>query len=242
VPAAFVPDLVADLVAHGVGGASDRVAHASALAQATALARTSGGRLARAGGVLLRLQSELGNRHVQRVVHHARRAVAEAPVIQPSPVVGPPNDRYEREADQVAQGAVGHSAPRAAERHGGTRQPGPPSPAARRSLPEGVAGRARDPLTEAIRGAKPGRPLPEDVRASMELVLGADLGDVRLHTDTRADALARVLGARAFTTGREIFFRRGEYGPDSPAGNACWPMSGPIPHSRRPQRPPPRPA
>jgi hypothetical protein len=46
----------------------------------------------------------------------------------------------------------------------------------------------------------------------MEQAMGADLGGVRLHTDTRADRLARTLHARAFTTGQDIFFRRGEPG------------------------------
>jgi hypothetical protein len=76
-----------------------------------------------------------------------------------------------------------------------------------------------DPLVgRAIRGAPPGRPLPDGVRAPLEGLLGADLGAVRMHADTRADQLARVLGARAFTAGREIFFRRGEYRPGSLAG------------------------
>jgi len=44
----------------------------------------------------------------------------------------------------------------------------------------------------------------------MEHALGADFRGVRLHTDEPADWLNRVLGARAFTTGRDIFFRRGE--------------------------------
>jgi hypothetical protein len=53
-------------------------------------------------------------------------------------------------------------------------------------------------------------PIPEQVRAPMEHAMGADFGDVRLHTDSRADRLNRALGATAFTLGRDIFFRRGE--------------------------------
>ena len=44
----------------------------------------------------------------------------------------------------------------------------------------------------------------------MEEALGADFGGVRLYTDAQADQLARSLQARAFTTGQDIFFRRGQ--------------------------------
>jgi hypothetical protein len=53
-----------------------------------------------------------------------------------------------------------------------------------------------------------GQPLGMARRSHLEGALGADLGDVRLHTDEEADALNRDLGARAFTLGSDIFFRR----------------------------------
>jgi hypothetical protein len=39
-----------------------------------------------------------------------------------------------------------------------------------------------------------------------------------VHTDQEADTLSRSLSARAFTTGNDIFFKQGEYNPDSTAG------------------------
>jgi hypothetical protein len=181
----------------GVAGATDPEAQASILLRAT------GGRLARAGGILLRLQQAFGNRHVQQVVHHALGTPRSASVARPGLVLSQPHDHDEREADQVARQVVGPAARRPAGGHGGTRA------------------HAVDPLVErAIREAPPGRPLPGDVREPLEGLLGADLPEVRVHTDTRADQLARVLRARAFTTGRDIFFRRGEYHPGSQAGQA----------------------
>jgi hypothetical protein len=41
---------------------------------------------------------------------------------------------------------------------------------------------------------------------------------VRLHVDAEADRLAATLGARAFTSGRDIFFRSGAYAPGRPDG------------------------
>ena len=49
--------------------------------------------------------------------------------------------------------------------------------------------------------------------------VGDDLGDVRVHTDTTADALARSVSARAFTTGTDVYFAAGEYRPGTPDGD-----------------------
>jgi hypothetical protein len=68
---------------------------------------------------------------------------------------------------------------------------------------------------ESARGG--GAPLDQRVRGRLEHGLGTDLSGVRVHTDGEADSLARDLGARAFTTGREIFFRRGEHDTSSPS-------------------------
>ena len=55
-----------------------------------------------------------------------------------------------------------------------------------------------------------GRALPEHVRAPMEQALATDFSHVRLHTDGEADRLSRSLHAQAFTTGQDIFLRRGQ--------------------------------
>jgi hypothetical protein len=41
---------------------------------------------------------------------------------------------------------------------------------------------------------------------------------VRVHTSAAADGLNRSLNARAFTTGRDIYFRQGHYNPGSSGG------------------------
>ncbi len=63
-----------------------------------------------------------------------------------------------------------------------------------------------------------GETFPSTVKNSMENFFGYDLSPVRIHNDSRADSLARTFGARAFTTGTDIYFRRGEYQPDSKEG------------------------
>jgi outer membrane protein OmpA-like peptidoglycan-associated protein len=44
------------------------------------------------------------------------------------------------------------------------------------------------------------------------------LTGVRLHTDATADRLSREVGALAFTAGQDVFFRAGNYQPDSATG------------------------
>jgi Domain of unknown function (DUF4157) len=58
------------------------------------------------------------------------------------------------------------------------------------------------------------------VRERMEQVLGADLSGVRIHADSRADALNDALHSRAFTIGSDVYVRRGEYRPGTARGDA----------------------
>ncbi len=63
-----------------------------------------------------------------------------------------------------------------------------------------------------------GRPVEKPLALQMGRLLGSDLSGARIHDDAQADALARGLHARAFTTGADIFFRSGRYRPDSADG------------------------
>lgn len=63
-----------------------------------------------------------------------------------------------------------------------------------------------------------GQLLPKAARQPVEQALGQDLGGVQIHANAQAHRLNEAVGARAFTTGRDIFFREGAYQPGSPAG------------------------
>ena len=63
-----------------------------------------------------------------------------------------------------------------------------------------------------------GQALDSRVRGQMEPAFGSDFSKVRVHTDAGAHSLNRVLNARAFTTGQDIFFNRSEYNPGSSGG------------------------
>jgi hypothetical protein len=84
-------------------------------------------------------------------------------------------------------------------------------------LPEG---RVHPDVEQAIaRTRGSGSPINRDVRDRAAPVLGDPLTDVHVHTDSDADAMARAVSARAFTTGTDIYFGRGEYRPGTGAGD-----------------------
>jgi len=70
----------------------------------------------------------------------------------------------------------------------------------------------------AAAAASSGAALPSDVRARFEASLGADLGDVRVHTGGASAAAAAAVGAKAYTIGRDIHFAAGQYAPSDPFG------------------------
>jgi hypothetical protein len=194
----------------------------TASTQAAALHQASGGRLGRTGDVLLQMQRQYGNGYVQQVVSRARETAAHAspasatpasatpdaaPAVQAKLLLGPPRDRYEQAADQVAAAATGHQLSQYRQAAEGSIQ----SP----------YGTIDAPVAQALaleRGS--GQPLPAALRQSMEQSLGADFGGVRVHTGGRSDQLNRSLQAAAFTSGNDIFFRRGAYPPAGSRGRA----------------------
>ncbi|MET9019911.1 DUF4157 domain-containing protein [Actinopolymorpha sp. NPDC004070] len=125
----------------------------------------------------------------------------------PEPLFAPhllsvPGDAAERAADaRVSSGAgLGVAV--------GTRDVAPAA-----ALPAGT------PAPVAARAGH-ARPLAPGLAAEYGQRLGADLRDVRIHTDAAAAELAGQAGARAFTTGSHIFFAHGEFSPQTPGGQA----------------------
>ncbi|RKX27306.1 MAG: hypothetical protein DRP46_10035, partial [Candidatus Zixiibacteriota bacterium] len=64
-----------------------------------------------------------------------------------------------------------------------------------------------------------GKSLPGDTQVKLKQNLGVSNPEsIQIHHDAKSDVLAQSLGARAFTTGRDIFFRQGEYDPGTTRG------------------------
>lgn len=150
-------------------------------------------------------------------------------LLQTKLVVNAPGDRYEQEADRVADAVLRMPAPEAGHapirvqrvrrEDGLKRQDDDES---ERIQAKAHQGRAPDVAPEveaqvdALRGR--GRPLPAEVRAYMEPRFGYDFSRVRIHTDGRAAEAARSVHARAFAVGSDVVFGAGAFRPEADAG------------------------
>lgn len=141
-------------------------------------------------------------------------------VAQPKLEVDQSNDKYEREADTVAKAvAAGRSASavstlRSSRRNGDTPdQTG--EDGAERVQPRtddtgGNPSRGPSNGAESISRPGSGRSLPDGVRRLIEPTLGTNLGEVQVHTGTRAARATSSVGARALTHRNHIFVGGGE--------------------------------
>jgi hypothetical protein len=69
----------------------------------------------------------------------------------------------------------------------------------------------------------------------LETDLAADLSGVRIHDHRDAHVLARELGAQAFTVGQDIFFRSGQFRPDTVEGRRL--TAHEVAHAHQPATP-----
>jgi len=148
--------------------------------------------------------------------------------IQAKLTIGDAGDKYELEADRVAkevvqrinEPSVGSIEPPLGEDR--TRSQVQPIRGISRKVQrqEGVVSGAASPAFEqGINKARGGgRPLDAAFRGKVEPVMGADFSGVRVHTDGAADELSRSIQAKAFTTGQDVYFRKGAYEPGSSGG------------------------
>lgn len=151
--------------------------------------------------------------------------------IQAKLTIGEPNDKYEQEADRVAEQVIQqiNIPKRVQSNQKKTIQrevmldKNEENKLQMKPLIQGKAdegGIAATPELESsiqkLRGG--GQPLPSSVRKPMEQVFGADLSRVKIHTDTQADQLSQAIQAKAFTTRQDIFFQKHNYNPVSESG------------------------
>lgn len=170
------------------------------------------------------MQGRLGNQQVQRMIaqqnkagnHHTAVAL-RPPTIQTKLSVNEPDDAFEKEADQVAD--VVMSQPMAAPPPPMPTPPNAPANQAQRasqtpSTPE-VTPQIEQNISQMQQG---GQPLSGEDQAFFGSRMGADLSNVRVHTDAAAVQTSRDLNAKAFTVNNHIAFNQGEYAPQSQDG------------------------
>jgi hypothetical protein len=77
----------------------------------------------------------------------------------------------------------------------------------------------QEEAADAIRSKRgSGQALDAGIAEKAGSVMGQDFSDVNVHTDSQSDKLNQQLGAKAFTTGNDIFFRSGAYNPGQSDG------------------------
>jgi len=76
---------------------------------------------------------------------------------------------------------------------------------------------AAPPTVEQVL-ANPGAPLEPTLRLKMEQRFGHDFSRVRVHSDYESGQSARLIDARAYTSGHHIVFAGGRFSPDTRAG------------------------
>ena len=126
---------------------------------------------------VVRLQQTLGNRAVGGLLN---RSSSPHPRVQAKLAVNAPGDQYEQEADRAAEQVMRLPAERRNE-HEGAGAPAAETAPLRFGGPSSSRGR--------------GRALGPALRAEFESALGADFGDVRIHTGDQAAQLSRELQA-----------------------------------------------
>ena len=170
--------------------------------------------------------------NAQRTMGNARLSRMLGAPVRPKLTVGPPDDAYEQEADQVADRVMRKEQCPACARAaaGGVQRTCAACERAQRKCAacEGEARRAAksadtpdvdQELASRIQTVRAGgQPMPDAVRRDMEPQFGQDFRDVRVHTGPEAASTARQMNARAYTVGRDIVFGEGEYAPEGGAG------------------------
>ncbi|MBD2489988.1 DUF4157 domain-containing protein [Aulosira sp. FACHB-615] len=141
------------------------------------------------------------------------------PRIQMKLSIGEPGDKYEQEADKLAQDVV--------QRINSSETPPvqlqPEAEIRKKSFIQRLSNIDEKSVTPDLEASiqrmqGSGQPLAETIKAPMEQAFGADFSGVKIHTDAESDQMNQSIQAKAFTTGQDIFFRQGNYEPGSRGG------------------------
>jgi peptidoglycan hydrolase-like protein with peptidoglycan-binding domain len=162
--------------------------------------------------------------------------------IQTKLTIGEPGDKYEQEADRVAdqvmrmpdpvdkqfqpyatldqQPSIQRFCPESEEevqrQAMEEEEEEVPSGIAMLPLVAGSSSGGVEAYTQTL--GRGGRPLPDSLRPFFESRFGYDFAQVRIHTDSQANQAARAVNARAFTLGHIIVFGSNQYAPHTNGG------------------------
>ena len=148
-------------------------------------------------------------------------------IIQPKLTIGQSNDKYEQEADRVADQVMrmpqsDQPVQRKCEKCEEELQMKPLNSAItpiiqQKSNAEGTV--APDNISQTLAKSKSGgQPLDATTNQLMSRGIGADFSNVKIHTDSSAIQMNQQLNAKAFTNGSDVYFNQNQYNPQSSEG------------------------
>ncbi|MEH2394218.1 MAG: DUF4157 domain-containing protein [Nostoc sp.] len=179
------------------------------------------------GSLHRRLQQASSNSSNFANIPRSRPNTPLQQAVQTKLKIGKPGDKFENEADQVAEKFVEeYRAPISGQVDQNLQQQEmfvekkqlqmKPMLQLRTAVGGMSATAGLETAINQARGG--GHPLAKGIRKPIERFLRADFSKVKVHTDYRANQLNQSIQAKAFTTGQDVFFRQGEYNPGSLGG------------------------
>jgi hypothetical protein len=155
-----------------------------------------------------------GENKAQNLSFFQRRS---QPIVQPQLTINEPGDKYEKEADAMAEQVMQKSA--SADGEDNPIQPQSLSlPTLMRKGAEGGGPVSRRLSSQLNSSQDSGAPLSSRNLASMNQAFGADFSSVRIHADSKAAEMSHGIQAKAFTHGSDIYFNHGQYSPEAREG------------------------
>ena len=149
----------------------------------------------------------------------------EPPTIQTKLTIGQPNDLYEQEADHISEQVVKHFTTPPQKRQTAiqaykiSQVKNQLSTKSSNQLIKATNDVSLSHLKSSIASSKgQGQSLGNTVRPVMEHAFGADFSEVRIHTGAQSNQLNKMLQSKAFTAGKDIYFRDGAYASNSSDG------------------------
>ena len=176
------------------------------------------------------------HRQLHEEQHASVRSILLGGRIQPKLSIGQPNDKYEQEADRVADKVMQMSMPQPQQFSSSGDSPlisgskpgeiqrtcaacGKDDELIQTKVSANTASEVTPKLGAGIQSLQGGgRPLSRSERGFFEPRIGADFSRVRIHNDVHAANLAQSINARAFTLGHHVVFDAGEYSPNTALG------------------------
>jgi|GEM_PF-3051340 len=140
--------------------------------------------------------------------------------IQTKLKIGEPGDKYEQEADRIADEVMRMPEPSVQRQI--ELEEEEEEMIQRKAIVNSISSGSQDELEvpsivhEVLRS--PGQSLAPSTCKFMESHFGHDFSQVRVHTDAKAAKSAKVVGAIAYTFGRNVVFSAGQYSPSSTKG------------------------